>query len=141
MWNIYLKQSPLVKVLFTFLLGWMLVILAFIILSTWLSFSEIERQSLPISIIASAVTLTTIITTFVITVSNHKKIITGRLLIYPIMLISYGIWFVLIGFSYSAVFLWFMLFLIPLLLFGVPFMILIGYLVDRKFKKNIELNK
>ena len=141
MWKIFSKESPLAKVLFTFLFGWMLVILTFIILGPWLSFSEIERQSLPISLIASAVTLTTIITTFVITVSNHKKMITGRLFIYPIMLISYGIWFILFGFSYSAVFLWFMLFLIPLLFFGVPFLILIGYLVDRKFKKNIELNK
>jgi hypothetical protein len=140
MWNIYLKQSPLVKVLLTFLVGWMLVILTFIILGPWLSFSEIERQSLPISIIASAVTLTTIITTFVITVSNHKKIISGRLLIYPIMLISYGIWFLLIGFSYSAVLLWFMFFLIPLLFFGVPVLILIGYLVDRTFKKNKDIS-
>jgi hypothetical protein len=139
MWNIYLKQSPLVKVLLTFFLGWILVILTFIILSPWLSFSEIERQPLPISIIASAVTLTTIITTFMITVSNHKKIISGRLLIYPIMLISYGIWFLLIGFSYSAVLLWFMFFLIPLLFFGVPVLILIGYLVDRTFKKNKDI--
>ena len=139
MWKIYSKQSPLVKVLLTFFLGWILVILTFIILSPWLSFSEIERQPLPISIIASAVTLTTIITTFMITVSNHKKIISGRLLIYPIMLISYGIWFLLIGFSYSAVLLWFMFFLIPLLFFGVPVLILIGYLVDRTFKKNKDI--
>jgi hypothetical protein len=140
MWEIYSKQSPLVKVLFAFMIGWVFVVLLFIILGPWLSFSEIERQSLPISIIASALTLTSIITTFVMTVSNHKKIITGRLLIYPLMLVSYGVWFLLIGFSYSAVFLWFMFLLIPLFFFGVPLMILIGYLVDRKFKKNIEVN-
>jgi len=141
MWNIYNKLSPFSKILLTFLVGWVLVITTFTILGQWLSFSEIELQPLPIFIIASALTLTAIITTFVMTVINHKKIITGRLLIYPLMLISYGIWFLLIGFSYSAVFLWFMFFLIPHFFFGVPFMFLIGYLVDRKFKKNIELNK
>ena len=140
MWNIYNKLSPFAKILLTFLIGWVFVSTTFVILSPWLSFSEIEIQPLPISIIASVLTLTTIITTFAITVSNHKRIITGRLIIYPLMLISYGVWFLLIGFSFSAVFLWFMFLLIPLFFFGVPLMILIGYLVDRKFKKNIEVN-
>ena len=140
MWNIYNKLSPFAKILLTFLIGWVFVSTTFVILSPWLSFSEIEIQPLPISIIASALTLTAIITTFAITVSNHKRIITGRLIIYPLMLISYGVWFLLIGFSFSPVFLWLMFFLFPILFFGVPLMIFIGYLVDRKFKKNIEVN-
>ena len=110
MWNIYNKLSPFAKILLTFLIGWVFVSTTFVILSPWLSFSEIEIQPLPISIIASVLTLTAIITTFAITVSNQKRIITGRLIIYPLMLISYGVWFLLIGFSFSAVFLWLMFF-------------------------------
>ena len=130
-----MKLSPIKKILLSYLAAWVIVIFTFILMGDSINFSENDIQPMHVNLIGSGLTLTVMILTLTNTVINHRKIRSGRWFLYPIMIFSYVLWIILIGFSYSAVYLWMLFFSLPLIFFGVPILSFIGYLIDRRVIK------
>jgi uncharacterized membrane protein YoaK (UPF0700 family) len=134
-----MKLSPIKKILLSYLAAWVIVIFTFILMGDSINFSENDIQPMHVNLIGSGLTLTVMILTLTNTVINHRKIRSGRWFLYPIMIFSYVLWIILIGFSYSAVYLWMLFFSLPLIFFGVPILSFIGYLIDRRvIKKTLQ---
>jgi hypothetical protein len=130
-----MKLSPIKKILLSYLAAWVIVIFTFILMGDSINFSENDIQPMHVNLIGSGLTLTVMILTLTNTVINHRKIRSGRWFLYPLMHFSYVLWMILIGFSYSAVYLWMLIFSLPLIFFGVPILSFIGYLIDRRVIK------
>jgi hypothetical protein len=134
-----MKISPITNILLSYLAGWVIVIFTFILMGDLINFSENDIQPIQVNLIGSGSILTVMILTLTNTVINHRKIRSGRWFLYPTMLFSYGLWLNLIGFSYSAVYLWILIFSLLLIFFGVPILSFIGYLIDRRvIKKSLQ---
>jgi|GEM_PF-6503946 hypothetical protein len=134
-----MKMSPITNILLSYLAGWVIVIFTFFLMGDLINFSENDIQPIQVNLIGSGSILTVMILTLTNTVINHRKIRSGRWFLYPTMLFSYGLWLILIGFSYSAVYLWILIFSLPLIFFGVPILSFIGYLIDRRvIKKSLQ---
>jgi hypothetical protein len=130
-----LIKPPLARIIISFAISWMLIILGFLALSPLISFSEIESQSPLVASIMMPIIGASVLFSLFVFGSNLNSVKFGRWLIFPLMLISYSIWFILFIFTISAVSLWFTIFMFPVWIFGIPLTIIIGLVFDLKTKK------
>ena len=130
-----LVTSPLARILLSLGIGWILIMLGFLATSQIISFSEIESQNPMVASIIMPIIGASVLFSLFVFASNLNSVKFGRWLIFPIMLISYSIWFILFIFTISAVSLWFTIFMFPVWIFGIPLTIIIGLVIDFKTKK------
>lgn len=130
-----LVKSPLARIILSFAIGWLMIILGFVVLSPLISFSEIENQSPLLAFIMMPMIGTCVLFTLFVFGLNLNAVKFGRWLVFPLMLISYTIWFILFIFTISAVSLWFTFFMFPVWMIGIPLTIIIGLIIDLKTKK------
>jgi hypothetical protein len=132
-----LIKPPLARIIISFAIGWMLILLGFFALSPLISFSEIERQSPLVAFIMMPMIGACVLFSLFVFGSNLHSVKFGRWLLFPLILISYTVWFILFMFTISAVSLWFTFFMFPVWIFGIPLTIIIGLFIDLKSKKKI----
>jgi hypothetical protein len=132
-----LIKPPLARIIISLAIGWMLIILGFVALYPLISFSEIERQSPIVALIMMPTIGASVLFSLFVFGFNLNAVKFGRWLVFPLMLISYTVWFILFIFTISAVSLWFTFFMFPVWIFGIPSTIIIGLVIDLKSKKKI----
>lgn len=130
-----LIKPPLARIIISFAMSWTLIILGFLALSPLISFSEIQSQSPLVSFIMMPIIGVCVLFSFFVFAINLNAIKFGRWLVFPLMLISYTVWFILFLFTISAVSLWFTFFMFPVWIIGIPISIVMGLVFDLKAKK------
>ncbi|GEM_PF-1815315 len=134
-----LFDTPEKNLFFAYFMTWIYTILVFFGMQPFLTFSEIETQSPMVSVIyigLLAIGFTYFIYIFMITISKVQRF---RSLIFPFLVISIPVWTIMILLGISAMFLWFVLPLIPLMLIAIPTAFFIGLFLDLKAAKKAKI--
>jgi hypothetical protein len=134
--KLLLFKKPESNLLFALAMTWIYVMIVFTFMLPFLSFSEIEYQDLMVS--ANYLALLSIgYIYFVVVLSMTFRQIKGlRTILYPLITFSIPVWTILFLFGISAVYLWLLIFVIPILFFGLPVALFTGLSLDSKKTKS-----
>jgi len=118
------------------MMTWVYVILVLFISMPLITFSEASRPQLWMTVLHFAL-MTPGLAYLLFNISEHFQYIqTFRFLLYPILVFSIPSWGILTLLGLGATVLWFVLFLMPLWLFGIPGSLIFGLILDLSKKPN-----
>ncbi len=129
-------KNPAGDLLLSWLITWVYVIGVLYITVPLITLSEAETPALWETILHFTLMAPGLGYFFYVFSGTFYQLQSFRFLIYPLLLISFPLWFILTLIGIGATILWLMLFLFPIWIFGIPTTFLIGLLLDLKKKQS-----
>ncbi len=128
-------QSHVASLFLAILITWLYVILVLLITMPLITFSEASTPELWMTVLHFAL-MTPGLAYLLFNVSEHFQHLTSlRFLLFPILVFSIPSWGILTLLGIGAAVLWFVLFLMPLWLFGIPGSLIFGLVLDLSKKR------
>ena len=128
-------QSHIGSLFLSILITWLYVILVLFITMPLITFSEASTPELWMTLLHFAL-MAPGLAYLLFNVSVHFQHVTSfRFLLFPILVFSIPSWGILTLLGIGAAVLWFVLFLMPLWLFGIPGSLIFGLVLDLSKKR------
>lgn len=128
-------RSHVANLFFSMVITWIYTIAVLFITIPYITFSEASTPEAWMTYLHLAL-MTPALVYITLSILEHLQPIQSlRFLLYPFILFSIPIWVILTLLGFGATVLWFMLFITPLWLPGIPATFIYGLILDLKKKK------
>ena len=128
-------QSHVGNLFLSILLTWIYVIIVLFITMPFITFSEATSPEPWITALHFALIAPGLVYSLFNFIEHFQHVKTFQFLLFPILVFSIPSWGILTLIGYGATVLWFVLFLMPLWLFGIPGALIFGLVLDFSKKR------
>lgn len=128
-------QSHVKNLSLSILLTWIYVIIVLLITMPFITFSEATSPEPWITALHFALMGPGLAYSLLNFIEHFQHVKTFRFLLFPILVFSIPSWIILTLIGFGATVLWFVLFLMPLWLFGIPGALIFGLVLDFSKKR------
>jgi cell division protein FtsW (lipid II flippase) len=131
-------KNPSGNVILSIFITWLYVFGVLLITIPIITLSEAETPERWKSVLHIGLMVPGFIYFFKVILSTINELRTFRFLIYPLLVVSFPAWFILTLLGFGATILWFVLFLFPVWLIGIPTAFIVGLILDLNHQKSLK---
>lgn len=129
-------KNPAGNLLLSWLITWVYVMGVLYITIPMITLSEAESPPFWETIFHLTLMAPGLFFFFFVFSSTFSQLQSFRFLIYPLLVITFPIWFILTLLGFGATVIWFMFFVFPIWIIGIPTAFFIGLFLDLKKKQS-----